>query len=134
MPCKVEEISVELCSKGDSIPALSIHSTTLNIRDSIPASLNNLGVMAIKTDSEKMVAPSNNENKFIYPQKKFKFGPVIGISVKVSHILKDSSVYFDDIPTFAFKNYWVNIAPLIYLKICKLISSGKPLLASKGGG
>ena len=82
MPCKVEEISVELCSKGDSIPALredSLHLTMLNVRpikvelcsdrDSIPASPTNLGVMAIKTDSEKMVAPSNNEYKFIYPQK-----------------------------------------------------------------
>ena len=89
--------------------------------------------MPIKTDSEKMMAPSNNEYKIISLQKKFKFGPAIGKGFKVSPISKDSSVYLDDLPTFAFKNCRVNIAPSIYLKICELIFSGKPL-ASKGGG
>ena len=135
---------VELCSKGDSIPANSLEVRPNEVEccskgdsvelcskgDSIPA---NLGYMPIKTDSEEMLAPSNNEYKIISSQKKFKFGPAIGKGFKVSPISKDSSVNFDDLPTFAFKNYGVNIAPSIYLKICELIFSGKPL-ASKGGG
>ena len=135
---------VELCSKGDSIPANSLEVRPNEVEccskgdsvelcskgDSIPA---NLGYMPIKTDSEEMLAPSNNEYKIISSQKKFKFGPTIGKVFKVSPISKDSSVNFDDLPTFAFKNYGVNIAPSIYLKICELIFSGKPL-ASKGGG
>ena len=122
-PLEVGPNKVECCSKGDSVELCSKG-------DSIPA---NLGYMPIKTDSEEMLAPSNNEYKIISSQKKFKFGPAIGKGFKVSPISKDSSVYFDDLPTFAFKNYGVNIAPSIYLKIFEFIFSGKPL-TSKGGG
>jgi hypothetical protein len=130
MTTKVEEISVELRSKGDSITALredSIPVTNLTVRpirvelcskgDSIPT---NLGVMPIKTVSEKMVAPSNNGYK-ITSSPAIRMGVIVKSSV------------FEDLLSSVCKTFGTYIAPITYLKSCLLISPRKPL-AFKGGG
>jgi hypothetical protein len=134
--------NIELCSKGDSIPALRedcIHVTTLNVspisvelcseRDGIPASAKvgdppmKLRVMPIKIDSEKMVAPSKNEYRM------FKFIPAIRMGVNVT--LKSS--VFEDLLLFVCKTFGSYVVPPTYLKPCFLISLRRPL-AFKGGG
>ena len=137
MPSKVEEINVELCSKGNSIPfhsgiipsnveGISVElcskggSSTALREDSIPASPTNLGVMPIKTDSEKMVAPSNNGYRIISSQA-IRMGVIVKLSV------------FDDLLSSVCKTFGTYIAPITYLKSCLLISPRKPL-AFKGGG
>ena len=76
MPSKMADISVELCSKRGSITALREDSISVSKLgdnskevdicsegDSISPSAE---VMPIKTDSEKMVSPSNNEYRIIF--------------------------------------------------------------------
>ena len=55
------------------------------------------------------------------------------MGVKDTPIKKASSVYLDHLPSFAFQEFGVNVAPNFYLKVCMLIFPSRPL-AFKGGG
>jgi hypothetical protein len=104
--------NIELCSRGDSIPAFT----------------SKIEVMHIKIDSEKMVAPSNKDLKIISSQG-LKFGPAIRMGVNVT--LKSS--VFEDLLSFVCKTFRTYVAPSTYLKSCLLIPLRIPL-AFKGGG
>ena len=107
---------VELCSEGDTIPASAAVSDPPT----------NLGVMPIKTDSEKMVAPSNNGYRIISSQEKFKIRPAIRMGVNVK-----SSVFEDQL-SFVCKTFGFYVAPSTYLKSCLIIFLQRTL-AFKGG-